>query len=77
MELNHVTPPEERNDHHRSLWPRRSSVSSVKDLVQDFERMQELANPDDVRVIKKIGSMDNLRVSRSQMQADARPKWKP
>ncbi|KAF9530057.1 hypothetical protein CPB83DRAFT_851507 [Crepidotus variabilis] len=82
VELNHVSPPEagDREDPVTQFLPprpRRSSASSVKDLVQGFEKIGQASNINDFHSMQRTGSLNNVKAAWKQAQGDTRPKWKP
>jgi hypothetical protein len=53
--------------------PRRSSGSSVKDLVRGFEEMENKEK--ESSVVKRVKSISEMRSKVGR--ADLRPRWKP
>ncbi|KAF9472981.1 hypothetical protein BDN70DRAFT_886372 [Pholiota conissans] len=58
----------------RDVRPRRSSGSSVKDLVKGFESMSQKG--DENSVLKRTKSVNELRKAWKAGQPDTRPKWR-
>jgi hypothetical protein len=58
----------------RDVRPRRSSGSSVKDLVKGFENMSRKG--DDDAIVKRTKSVNDLRKAWKAGQPDTRPKWR-
>ncbi|KDR68464.1 hypothetical protein GALMADRAFT_283159 [Galerina marginata CBS 339.88] len=72
VELHHLPPPPEKPVVSLSIpRPRRSSGSSVKDLVKGFEEMQKAESKVGCNGLQRVQSIGELR------KTDTRPRWKP
>jgi len=70
-----LPPPQEPKEFKTGIVPRprRSSGSSVKDLVRGFEQMEKITV--DEMQLKKTGDIDNMRSWRQHQFS--KPRWKP
>ena len=78
VELVHVEPPVELDVVRKEPRPRRSSASSVRDLVGAFERMEEESvKGGGVRKVRTgKGSVEDLKKAWKAGQPDTRPRWR-
>lgn len=74
VELHPVTPPEVRPEPFTFPRPRRSSGGSVKDLVKNFEQIEQVAGKTG-GTLKKVKSVTELRKGKGSEHA--RPAWRP
>ncbi|KDQ22271.1 hypothetical protein PLEOSDRAFT_1098282 [Pleurotus ostreatus PC15] len=74
VKLHPVTPPEVRSEPAAFPRPRRSSGGSVKDLVKNFEQIEQVAG-NVGGTLKRVKSVTELR--KGKHLEHARPTWKP
>ncbi|KAJ6461972.1 hypothetical protein DFH09DRAFT_1382854 [Mycena vulgaris] len=76
VELHHVSPPREADQGARGVRPRTSSGGSVKDLVKNFEALEDArARAPEVKRVRSVG--DFGRTQRAAGAGAARPMWRP
>jgi hypothetical protein len=82
VDLRPVSPPPDTEPRRPAARPRRSSGSSVKDLVQTFEHMeQQLAQKESTHASRSADDLRRIRsiddVKRAFEQPQERPTWRP
>ncbi|KAJ6590391.1 hypothetical protein DFH09DRAFT_1358649 [Mycena vulgaris] len=76
VELHHVSPPREADQGPRGARPRTSSGGSVKDLVKNFEALEDArARAPEVKRVRSVG--DFGKTQRAAGAGAVRPMWRP
>lgn len=73
VDLKHVTPPQEEKLERRII-SRKSSTSSVKDLIQNFEKMEEQQRRHTIGSdLRRVQSFDSMKAK----SIGKKPTWRP